>query len=199
MVSSLACLAHYEMRTGDRVISSKIFPQDNQGNPIVNPAGKYVVKLFVNGIWRKVEIDDLFPTMGSSSGCRMISASSKKKRLWISLLEKAYLKVHGGYNFMGSNSCKDTYAFTGWLPERIKLKDTDQARAFEKIEKGLRYNHCVVTIGTGFIENEDILGLVSNHAYGVFEALELKPGLRLLLVKNPWAHFSWKGRFSVDD
>ena len=115
VVSSLACLAHYEMRTGyqDRVISSKIFPQDNHGMPITNPAGRYVVKLFVNGVWRRVEIDDLFPTKSTT---RMISASSNKKRLWISLLEKAYLKVHGGYNFMGSNSCKDIYAFTGWLP-----------------------------------------------------------------------------------
>ena len=109
------------------MITSKIFPQDNHGMPITNPAGRYVVKLFVNGVWRRVEIDDLFPTKSSS---RMISASSKKKRLWISLLEKAYLKVHGGYNFMGSNSCKDIYAFTGWLPERIKLKETDLARAF---------------------------------------------------------------------
>lgn len=55
-----------------------------------------------------------------------------------------------------------------------------------------------MTIGTGFIENEDKVGLVSNHAYGVFEALEYK-GIKLLMVKNPWGHFSWKGRFSVDD
>ena len=87
--------------------------------PIVNPSGKYVVKLFINGIWRKVTVDDLFPTMSNG---RMICASSSKKRLWISILEKAYIKVHGGYDFMGSNSCKDVYAFTGWLPERIKLK-----------------------------------------------------------------------------
>jgi len=115
VLSSLAVAAHYEMKNQwkKKLISNNIFPQDSTGNPVYNPAGKYVVKLFINGCWRGVTIDDYFPRSkhGSWSG-----AYSGRGKLWVSLLEKAYLKLHGGYDFPGSNASRDLYVLTGWLP-----------------------------------------------------------------------------------
>ena len=55
-----------------------------------------------------------------------------------------------------------------------------------------------MTCGTGPIEDEDAIGLASCHAYAILEVLEAC-GQKMLLVKNPWGHFRYKGKFSVDD
>jgi calpain-7 len=44
-----------------RLITCNIYPQDQYRNPIYNPFGQYVVKLYVNGLWRAVTVDDFFP------------------------------------------------------------------------------------------------------------------------------------------
>ena len=114
------------------------------------------------------------------------------------MLEKAYLKIHGGYEFIGSNSSRDLYTLTGWLPEKVDLKDYNRSKLWERIKNGYKNNDCLITIGTGLIPDEDNVGLVSNHAYGVLEIFEYKQH-KILLVKNPWGHFRWNGKFSTED
>lgn len=198
MLSSLAVAAHFEFKQhwSKRIISNHIYPQDQAGNPIYNPSGKYIVKLFVNGIWRGVEIDDYLPVDKYE---RFIGAYSSRGKLWVNLIEKAYLKLHGGYDFWGSNSSRDLYVLTGWLPDKQNLSKVQDKDAFwSKIFRAYKNNDCMITIATSNIEDEDRVGLVGHHAYGVLEIVECE-GHRLMLVKNPWGHFSWKGKFSYGD
>jgi calpain-7 len=118
--------------------------------------------------------------------------------MWISLLEKAYLKAHGGYDFDGSLSSRDLFIFTGWLPENIDLKTYDKDKLWRRIYNGYHNRDCLITCGTGHIEDEERIGLVSGHAYAVLEIIEAH-GVRMLLLKNPWGHLSFKGKFSVHD
>ena len=61
-------------------------------------------------------MDDRLPL--SSDGQPMTSHSSHADELWISIIEKAYMKVNGGYDFPGSNSGIDMYDFPGSLKTR---------------------------------------------------------------------------------
>lgn len=68
-----------------------IYPQDASGTPIYNPGGKYSVKLFVFGKWRRVDIDDKLPV--DAEGNIMYLTSTMKSEIWPALLTKALLKV----------------------------------------------------------------------------------------------------------
>ena len=66
-------------------------------------------------------IDDRLPF---SRGQRLLHVVDRNcaALIWPALLEKAYLKVRGGYDFPGSNPGTDLWVMTGWLPEQILLK-----------------------------------------------------------------------------
>nr|CAB3227605.1 calpain-7-like [Phallusia mammillata] len=199
-VASLAISADYERKFRKKLITSIIYPQNKKREPVYNPCGKYMVKLHLNGVFRKVVIDDRLPV--DKQGKLLCSYSANHNELWVSLVEKAYMKVMGGYDFPGSNSNIDLHALTGWIPERQSLRDKDfnPEQFFDKVSDRLRRGHCLATISTGPLSEleADRAGLVPTHAYAVLDMRKVQD-LRLLLVKNPWSHLRWKGNFSAQD
>jgi len=201
-VSSLCIAASYERRFRKRLITNIIYPQNRQGQPIYNPCGKYMVKLWYNGVARKVIVDDRFPVDKAMKP--LCSNSSNPNELWVSIIEKAYMKLNGGYEFDGSNSGIDLFSLTGWIPESFHVRKTetfDKDRTWTRLVHAHKYGDCLITVATGNSMTKaeaDRIGLVTGHAYAVLDAKEVH-GYKLLLVKNPWAHVRWKGPFCPED
>jgi calpain-7 len=214
-VASLCIAAAYEQRFQKRLITNIIFPADPRTKqPVYNPFGKYVVKLWANGVPRKVVIDDFLP-VSDATGQLLSSYTTRKNELWVSLIEKAYLKLNGGYDFPGGNSGIDLFALTGWIPERVPVSElidasSKEERLWEQLKSAFHYGDCIITMSTGDISKQEAksIGLVPMHVYAVLNVYELATSpessrkgkkTRLLQVKNPWRKMSWKGPYSRHD
>ncbi|CAF0738248.1 unnamed protein product [Adineta steineri] len=104
-----------------------------------NPAGKYIVRLFFLGTWRKIIIDDSIP-FDSNNRC-LLPQTSLSYELWPMLLTKALLKIislnfNTPNDFPEFNESSIIHLLTGWIPEPIPLKYTHS----EKVWNFLRYN-----------------------------------------------------------
>ncbi|EHK21023.1 uncharacterized protein TRIVIDRAFT_78188 [Trichoderma virens Gv29-8] len=195
VVASLSAAAG--IWTGKHAVLSKIMhPFDHgRGQPKLSPSGKYIFRLNFNGCARRVVIDDRLPSSGTDRALFVINRHNPRL-IWPALLEKAYLKVRGGYDFPGSNSGTDLWVLTGWIPEQIFLQreDFDIDEAWDRIKTAYDMGNVVITLGTGHVstEEEDIMGLVGEHDYAV---QDLDPSGRKFLVKNPWSHGqTWTGQ-----
>lgn len=105
-------------------------------------------------------------------------------------MEKAYLKVRGGYDFPGSNSGTDLWVLTGWIPEQLFLHHDDSTsdEIWGRLYNAFYHGDVVLTIGTGKLTEceQHGLGLVGEHDYAILNLQEVQ-GRRRFLLKNPWA------------
>ena len=136
IISSMISCANHEMRFKKPLISGIIFPHAKD-RPTYNALGRYIVKLYFNGIPRRVEIDHRVLVDGSKS--ELCTYSKNQGELWPTLIEKAFLKVHGGYKYDGGNGSQDTYSLTGWIPEYISFENNKPLAQWEKISSAFKW------------------------------------------------------------
>lgn len=198
VVASLSAAMSHLCAKEHPLLGSLMYPFDHDASrPAVSGNGRYIFRMQFNGCFRQVIIDDRLPVSSSSSRTLFVVDRRNDRLIWPALMEKAYLKVRGGYDFPGSNSGTDLYVLTGWIPEQRFLhhEEFDIDQTWLTMKRSCEKRNVIATLGTPVLsaEEETALGLVSEHDYAVMDLKE-EAGDRLLLVKNPWrSSVVWKG------
>lgn len=156
----------------DRVEVGTAFPKEQQ----YNEEGVYAVRFWRNNRSRVVVVDDYIPcsqygkpVFGSFTG------SNGKFEIWSLLVEKAYAKLHGGYEaIVGGQEVYCLQDLYGGVPARYKLQEKcpSEEVAWQTISSALQSGSLVGC------SNEDMAaelpsGLRKTDAYGVMKLVEL--------------------------
>jgi calpain-7 len=192
VVASLSAIISRQERGFSRlIVSSLANVKDKSGDAGPNQAqtSRINVRLYFNGAYRKVEIDNRLPF---SNGHRSLYVRDKNdpSSCWPAFVEKAYLKVRGGYDFPGSNSGTDLWILTGWIPEQIRLRDDMVSDEFwTRMSDAYHQGDVLITLGTPKLTSreEKYLGLVGEHSYAIIDMVSNIDDQRMVLIKNPWS------------
>ncbi|EFC48968.1 predicted protein [Naegleria gruberi] len=192
-----------------------------------NEYGIYQIKMFYNGIWQEVIIDDYVPVVVSSkieqksrsNYAPLFVRSTDLEELWVILLEKAYAKLHGSYeDIEGAHSIREAFEhLTGGWSDAIELapymngkkSNTDLFNNMLEWKKN-RHLMATSTASDNDFDFENYLvpndnGIVPKHAYSILDvryvSKEESPEnipYQLVKLRNTWGKTEWKGKFADD-
>ena len=170
-----------------------------------NPKGYYEIVLYIDGEKQIVIVDDYLPVKKGTN--ELIFAKSKKNEIWISLLEKAWAKVNGGYaNIIGGTPMEALEFLTGFssLCYDMENKDNDDLNEY-KMEIVKQLQNCdiensIIACTTSSSSDVSSVGLISGYTYNLLAIYDIQDSsgnnVYLLRLRNPWSKGEWNGDWS---
>ncbi|KAJ8314394.1 hypothetical protein KUTeg_008955 [Tegillarca granosa] len=157
-----------------------------------NYDGIFHCRFWRYGNWDNVYIDDYLPVI---YGDRIYGARSAtdENEMWVSLLEKAFARLHGSYAAVTGGLAADAYiALTGGVAEQIDFDkmQISAAELFRRIDIASKSGALMTCTVPDEHDNE--CGLVGGHAYSLTGAARVGD-VCLVRVRNPWGKQEWKG------
>ncbi|CAE8708106.1 unnamed protein product, partial [Polarella glacialis] len=176
------------------------------GRPVTPADGCYEIRLFLDGVWRTIAVDDRLPCTGKQKrpdGSSLAFGRTKSDQLWGPILEKAYAKAYGSYKAIsGGQVAEALHHLTGCPTETIDLdaKNFDPRALWANL---LEFRAQGFPMGCGTAENPELaeVGLCGYHAYSILDVREVtKPDesgvTQLLRIRNPHGVGEWNREWS---
>lgn len=177
--------------------------------------GVYGVRLFVNGAWSYVVVDDYIAY--DADGRKTYASSCDDNELWLPILEKAFAKacccfenIDGGLTSwalevltggladprdeltVGDHGPDALWRLVGDLLERGDILALGSYSDNEYVaQEGVAFTSGNGTAGEGVLA----CGIVAGHAYALLGQTEYE-GTRLYKIRNPWGMGEWNGAWS---
>ncbi|TRM58121.1 hypothetical protein BD626DRAFT_189990 [Schizophyllum amplum] len=129
--------------------------------------------------------------------------SGQQDVTWVSLIEKAYAKLHGDYSALVAGWDGEAIEdLTGGVASTVQIKDILDPDRFWTDE--LCRANMDRLFAASFASPDDrhngntalrSTGLLSDHSYSVLRIVEAR-GKRFLVLRNPWGESEWTGPWS---
>ncbi|KEG10837.1 calpain-like cysteine peptidase [Trypanosoma grayi] len=197
-VGAVACMAEYP----DRVRDLFRHPVSLDEGKREREVGAYRVTFNKNGWWTNVIIDDYLPCAGGRP--KFARTKGDPLELWISILEKAYAKIHGGYGFIiAGDPLHALQDITGYPCSSFNnaLNEAALGEGGELFEHLMHYSdfgyQAMMVTPTREVLGEGSNGLDEDayhnaklqlgHVYAVLRVVYFpEHNLRLLQFRDPW-------------
>ena len=183
--------------------------------------GLYAVKMFVNGMWITVVVDDYLPCKLEGKHWQPVFARSMEdclgndagsKCLWVSIVEKAWAKLHGSYEAIGKGFTEDALNYlTGGFTVEVQIQgksESDWQVLHGELQLPMESTEARTPFCTCFLR-EDVhmrtelmakcSGVISGQPFSIVGTLLSREGHKLVKLRNPWGAFEWKGPFCDSD
>lgn len=184
------------------------------GKPIYGTdVGAYGVRLYKNGQWETVILDDLFPmlvdtelTEPENRKTKGVACAYSKgmTELWVPLIEKAYAKYYGSYGEIERGFVHHAlHDMTACETECIFMASASRGAGKKALwGKMKRYKGNGYIMGAGTVAEHladrqiKDMGLVFDATYAIYEVRQVGH-LKLIKLRNPAGdHEEWKGDWS---
>lgn len=112
---------------------------------------------------------------------------------------QAFAKLFGCYEVCAGGTAWDAFKY---LTACSVVKfDSSASDSWNAVCTAVARNAFVSTsVSEKVLETEAAkLGLLHGHAYAILHAITTKAGVKLLMLKNPWGSYEWRGKYADDD
>lgn len=210
LLSSLSAISEYPKRILNII--------DNESSL---EKGYFIINTYLNGILKKVVIDDYFPCFtekineNGKYGISSLSFANINKstmNIWPLLLEKVWAKLNGNYENIILGSCFEIFEIFFPCPFKTLYHEFELSNDIYNHLKEADKNKFIICAdiscysGGSEIKQNQILenvknkGLIMNHAYSLIDLYEISDKfgqiIKLCKLRNPWGNFEWNGDWS---